>query len=324
MQLTSEKKSADMRGAFGDTLVELGKNNRNIVCVGGDTTESVKTKKFGDHYPDRLFNIGIAEANLVSVAAGLAIAGKIAFASTYAAFLPGRCLDQIRNTICYPNLNVKLIVSHAGLTVGPDGASHQQIEDFSTMRAIPNMRVIIPADAVSVRHLIRTIASTSGPFYVRLARPSSEIIYVEDEISFNIGKGNILRDGSDATIISCGLMVIRALNAADILERDEGISCRVIDMFSIKPIDKDLITKSSKETGAIVTAEEHNIIGGLGSAVAEVIAENYPVPMRRVGIGDTFGESARDEEIDLLLEKYGLTAREITQAVIECRSRSKR
>jgi transketolase len=321
MQLSSEKRNADMRGAFGDTLVELGKINRNIVCVGGDTTESLKSKKFGDHYPDRLFNVGIAEANLVSVAAGLAIAGKIAFASTYAAFLPGRCLDQIRNTICYPNLNVKLIVSHAGLTVGPDGASHQQIEDFSTMRAIPNMRVIVPADAVSVRQLIRIIADTPGPFYVRLVRPSSEVIYAEDEMTFNLGRGNILRDGSDVTIISCGLMVARSLRAAETLEQDDGISCRVIDMSSIKPIDKDLIAKCSKETGAIVTAEEHNIIGGLGSAVAEVTAENYPVPMRRVGINDTFGESARDEEIDMLLEKYGLTAKEITQAVVECRSR---
>jgi len=324
MQLTSEKKSADMRGAFGDTLVELGKINRNIVCVGGDTTESVKTKKFGDHYPDRLFNVGIAEANLVSIAAGLSIAGKIAFACTYAAFLPGRCLDQIRNTICYPNLDVKLIVSHAGLTVGPDGASHQQIEDFSTMRVIPNMQVIVPADAVSVRQLIRTIAYTSGPFYVRLARPSSEIIYMEDEISFNVGTGNILRDGSDASIISCGLMVTRSLKAAEILQRDKGISCRVIDMFSIKPIDKGLISSCSKETGAIVTAEEHNIIGGLGSAVAEVTAENYPVPIRRVGINDMFGESARDEEIELLLEKFGLTATEIARAVVECRSRNKR
>jgi transketolase len=321
MQLSSEKRNADMRGAFGDTLVELGKINRNIVCVGGDTTESLKTKKFGDHYPDRLFNVGIAEANLVSVAAGLAIAGKIAFASTYAAFLPGRCLDQIRNTICYPNLNVKLVVSHAGLTVGPDGASHQQIEDFSTMRAIPNMRVIVPADAVSVRQLIRIIADTPGPFYVRLVRPSSEVIYAEDEMTFNLGRGNILRDGSDVTIISCGLMVARSLRAAETLEQDDGISCRVIDMSSIKPIDKDLIAKCSKETGAIVTAEEHNIIGGLGSAVAEVTAENYPVPMRRVGINDTFGESARDEEIDMLLEKYGLTAKEITHAVVECRSR---
>src|SRR5215216_6942673 len=166
-----------MRSAYGETLVKLGGENPNVVCVGGDTTDSLKTKAFGVKFPDRLFNVGIAEANLVSIAAGLAIAGKIAFASTYAAFLPGRCLDQIRNTICYPNLNVKLVVSHAGLTVGPDGASHQQIEDFSTMRSIPNMRVIVPADAVSVRHLIRIVANTSGPFYVRLARPSSEVIY---------------------------------------------------------------------------------------------------------------------------------------------------
>src|ERR687890_2183226 len=211
MLLGSEKRTADMRGAYSDTLVELGKDDPRIVCVGGDTTESLKTKKFGDKYPERMFNVGIAEANLVSVAAGLAIAGKIAFASTYAAFIPGRCIDQIRNTICYPNLNVKLVVSHAGLTVGPDGASHQQLEDVAQVRAIPNMRVIVPADAVSVRQLIRTIANTPGPFYVRLARPSSEIIYVEDEISFNVGRGNILRDGSDATIISCGLMVTRSL-----------------------------------------------------------------------------------------------------------------
>src|SRR5919197_3342299 len=175
MQLSSEKKIQDMRSVYADTLVELGQSYIEIVCVGADTTESIKTKKFGDRYPDRMFNVGIAEANLVSIAAGLAIAGKTAFASTYAAFLPGRCLDQIRNTICYPNLNVKLVVSHAGLTVGPDGASHQQIEDFSTMRAIPNMRVIVPADAVAVRALIRVITTNSGPFFVRLARPSSEV-----------------------------------------------------------------------------------------------------------------------------------------------------
>src|SRR5215207_7079139 len=175
MQLSSEKKSADMRGAYGDTIVELGKINHNIVCVGGDTTESLKTKKFEDYYPDRMFNIGIAEANLVSIAAGLAIAGKIAFASTYAAFLPGRCLDQIRNAICYPSLNVKIVVSHAGLSVGPDGATHQQIEDISIMRSLPNMKVLAPADSISVFKLIKNIAEIPGPFYVRLARPSSEI-----------------------------------------------------------------------------------------------------------------------------------------------------
>src|ERR671928_2008945 len=177
MQLSSEKKTQDMRGVYADTLVELGQSCPEIVCVGADTTDSIKTKKFGDRFPERFFNIGIAEANLVSIAAGFAIAGKIAFASTYAAFLPGRCLDQIRNAICYPNLSVKLVVSHAGLTVGPDGASHQQIEDFSTMRAIPNMRVIVPADAISVRQLIKRIAEIPGPFYVRLARPASEVIY---------------------------------------------------------------------------------------------------------------------------------------------------
>jgi transketolase len=323
MLLGSEKRTADMRGAYGDTLVELGKDDPRIVCVGGDTTESLKTKKFGDKYPERMFNVGIAEANIVSVAAGLAIAGKIAFASTYAAFIPGRCIDQIRNTICYPSLNVKLVVSHAGLTVGPDGASHQQIEDVAEMRAIPNMRVLVPADAVAVKYLIRMAASTAGPFYMRLARPSSDIIYADQSTAFELGRGNILEDGSDATIIGCGLMVSRALEAAKELKR-KGISCRVVDMFSIKPIDNDLIARCAKETGAIATAEEHNVIGGLGGGVSEVIGETYPVPIRRVGVHDTFGESARDEEIDMLLEHYGLTATEIVKAVLEARSRSRK
>src|SRR2546427_8898454 len=323
MLLSNEQKNADMRGAYGDTLVELGASNRNIVCVGADTTDSLKIKKFGDYYPDRFFNVGIAEANLVSVAAGLAIAGKIAFASTYAAFLPGRCLDQIRNAICYPNLNVKLVVSHAGLTVGPDGASHQQLEDFSTMRAIPNVRVIVPADAVATKYLIRSVALITGPFYIRIARPLSEVLY-EENANFRIGTGNILRDGSDATIIACGLMVARALDAAKVLKSNNGIPCRVVDMFSIKPIDTSLIAGCARDTGAIVTAEEHSMIGGLGSAVAESSSETYPVPIRRLGVRDTFGESARDEEIDALLEKYGLTTKEIARAVIECRGKSKR
>ena len=323
MQLSSEKKTQDMRSVYADTLVELGQSHHEIVCVGADTTDSIKTKKFGDRYPDRMFNVGIAEANLVSIAAGLAISGKIAFASTYAAFLPGRCLDQIRNAICYPNLNVKMVVSHAGLTVGPDGASHQQIEDFSTMRSIPNMRVIVPADAVSVRHLIRIVAKTGGPFYVRLARPSSEVVYAENAI-FELGKANILHEGSDATIMACGLMVTRSLEAAQILKRDQDISCRVVDMFSIKPVDKNLVAKCGQDTGAIVTAEEHNIVGGLGGAVAEASVESYPVPMKLVGINDTFGESARDEEIDLLMEKYALSSKNIAQAVVDTRSRIKK
>jgi transketolase len=323
MLLSNEQKYADMRGMYGETLVELGATNQNIVCVGADTTDSLKIKKFGDYYPDRFFNVGIAEANLVSVAAGLAIAGKIAFASTYAAFLPGRCLDQIRNAICYPNLNVKLVVSHAGLTVGPDGASHQQLEDFSTMRAIPNLRVIVPADAVATKYLIRSVSLNPGPFYVRIARPLSEVIYGENAI-FRIGTGNILREGSDATIIACGLMVARALDAAKVLKSNNGIICRVVDMFSIKPIDNSLVSACARDTGAIVTAEEHNMIGGLGSAVAESASETYPVPIRRLGVRDTFGESARDEEINALLEKYGLTTKEITRAVIECRGKNRR
>jgi transketolase len=323
MLLSSEKRTADMRGAYGDTLVELGRDDPRIVCVGGDTTESLKTKKFGDKYPERMFNVGIAEANLVSVAAGLAIAGKIAFASTYAAFIPGRSVDQIRNTICYPFLNVKLVVSHSGLTVGPDGASHQQIEDIAGMRVIPNMRVLVPADAVAVKHLIKMIAYTPGPFYMRLARPSCEVIYADQVEAFELGRGNIIQDGSDATIIACGLMVSRAIEAAKELKR-EGISCRVVDMFSVKPIDKDLVAKCAKETGAIATAEEHNVIGGLGGVISEVIGETYPVPLKRVGIHDIFGESARDEEIDMLLERYGLTAAEIVKAVFEARSRSRK
>ena len=324
MPLSKEKKISDMRAAFGDVLVELGTSNNDIVCVGADTTDSLKTKKFGDIFPDRMFNVGIAEANLVSIAAGLAIAGKIPFASTYSAFLPGRCLDQIRNTICYPNLNVKLVVSHAGLTVGPDGASHQQIEDFSTMRAIPNMRMVVPADAVAVKHLIKLVTRLCGPFYVRLARPSNKVIYEDNEAFFDVGKGNILRDGSDATIISCGLMVGVSLEAADKLEHDKDISCRVVDMFSVKPVDKQLVADCARETGFIVTAEEHSIIGGLGGAVAESCTETYPVAITRLGVKDTFGESARDEEIHLLLEKYGLTAREITDAVLKSRSLERR
>jgi transketolase len=323
MLLSSEKKTADMRGAYGDALVELGKDDPRIVCVGGDTTDSLKTKKFGDKYPDRMFNVGIAEANLVSVAAGLAIAGKIAFASTYAAFIPGRCVDQIRNTICYPYLDVKLVVSHGGLTVGPDGASHQQIEDIASMRAIPNMRVVIPADATTVKHIVRKMVGTPGPFYMRLARPSSEVLYADNADSFQLGRGNVLAEGSDATIIACGLLAARALEAARLL-REKGISCRVIDMFSIKPIDRELISKCAKETGAIATAEEHNVLGGLGGAVSEVVTDTYPVPVKRVGVQDKFGESARDEEIDTLMELYGLTADGIAKAVVEARSRARK
>ena len=312
-----------MRTAYGKALVELGSKDPNIVCVGADTTDSIKTKLFGDKFPNRLFNVGIAEANLVSIAAGLAIAGKVVFASTYAAFLPGRCLDQIRNTICYPFLNVKLVVSHAGLTVGPDGASHQQIEDVSTMRTIPNMRVLVPSDSICVENLIPLVSYTPGPFFMRLARPSSSNIYDDNFDKFDIGKGNVVKDGSDITLIACGLMVAKAIEAAQALEKEYAVSCRVIDMYSIKPIDVDLLYHAAKDTGAIVTIEEHNIIGGLGSAVCEVVAEHHPVPVNRMGVADIFGESARETEIESLLSKFGLSSDHIVESVLRTRKKLK-
>jgi transketolase len=319
----NEIRFSDMRSAYGDTLVNLGIKNSNIVCVGGDTTDSLKTKKFGEKFPERLFNVGIAEANLVSIAAGLAIAGKISFASTYAAFIPGRCLDQIRNAICYPNLDVKIVVSHAGLSVGPDGASHQQIEDISIMRSLPNMRVLVPADAPSVKNLLEKIVQTPGPFYVRLARPSTEEIHTEDS-DFEIGRGKVVTDGADLSLFACGTMVSASQKASSILKKDHGISCRVIDMYSIKPIDSDLIYKCTKETGSILSVEEHNIVGGLGSAISEVTSEICPTFVKKIGIRDQFGESARDEEIDSLLDKYGLSPKEIVRNAVELKKREKK
>ena len=315
----------DMRTEYSKALVAVGEQDPNVVVLGADTTDSLKTANFGKKFPERFFNVGIAEANLVSVAAGLAYSGKTAFASTYAIFLPGRCVDQIRNGIAYPSpgdkkgLNVKLVVSHGGLTVGADGGSHQQIEDIAIMRAIPNMRVLVPADSTTVSKLTWIIAQQYGPFYMRMARSKTPIIH-NDSQEFQIGKGIVLRDGSDCTIAACGITVKMALDAANMLQQD-GISCRVIDCFSIKPIDRDLLEKSARETGSIVTCEEHNIIGGFGSAVSEVVSESYPVPIRRIGVQDKFGESARDNEIPQLLEKHGLTSINIAKAVKEVRSK---
>ena len=315
----------DMRTAYGDTLIKIGEENPNIVVVGADTTDSLKTRPFGKKFPNRFFNVGIAEGNLVTIAAGLANEGKIPFASTYAVFLPGRCVDQIRNAIAYPSrngksgLNVKMVVSHGGLSVGADGGSHQQIEDIAIMRVIPNIKVLIPADTVTVEKLTRLIAQLYGPFYMRLTRSKSPIVHSKEQ-EFQIGKGIVLRDGSDCTIAACGITVPIALEAADSLKQD-GISCRVIDMFSIKPLDTDVIEKAARETGSIVTCEEHNIMAGFGSAVSEVICEKYPVPMRRIGVRDQFGESARDSEISLLLQKHGITSIHIANAVKDIKGR---
>jgi transketolase len=310
-----------MRTAYGKALVDLGQENSNIVVLGADTTDSLKTADFGKKFPNRFFNVGIAEANLVSVSAGLAMSGKIPFASTYAIFLPGRCVDQIRNAIAYPSpgdkkgLNVKLVVSHGGISVGPDGGSHQQIEDIAIMRAIPHMSVLIPADAVAVSKLTWIISQKYGPFYMRMSRSATPVVHAESQ-EFEIGKGITLREGTDCTIAATGITVKMALEAADSL-KTEGISARVIDSFCIKPIDASLLEKSSKETGCIVTCEEHNIMGGFGSAVSEVISEAYPVPIKRIGVADRFGESARDNEIPLLLEKHGITSINIAKAVKE-------
>ena len=323
--MSDDVKYGDMRTEYGKSLVELGEQDKNVIVLGADTTDSLKTADFGKKFPERFFNVGIAEANLVSVAAGLAYSGKTSFASTYAIFLPGRCVDQIRNAIAYPSrgdkkgLNVKLVVSHGGLSVGADGGSHQQLEDIAIMRAIPNMRVIIPADSVAVSKLTWTIAQKYGPFYMRMARSKVPIIHNESQ-EFEIGKGSTIRDGSDCTIAACGITVKMALDAADQLKK-EGISCRVIDCFTIKPIDKEILEKAARETGGIVTSEEHNVLAGFGSAVSEVVSESYPVPVKKIGAQDMFGESARDNEIPLLLEKHGITSVNIANMVKEIRSK---
>jgi len=315
----------DMRSEYSKILIELGKENPNIVVLGADTTDSLKTSGFGKAFPNRFFNVGIAEANLVSLSAGLAASGKISFASTYAIFLPGRAVDQIRNGIAYPSpgdkkgLNVKLVVSHGGLSVGPDGGSHQQIEDIAIMRVIPNFRVFIPADTIAVSKLTRLMANEYGPFYMRMARSNTPLVHSELQ-EFKIGKGITIREGSDCTIAACGITVRMALEAAESLQQ-EGISCRVLDIFSVKPIDGELLEKAARETGYIVTCEEHNILGGMGSAVTESVSERYPVPIKRIGAQDMFGESARDNEIPLLLEKHGITSFNMVKQVKEIRSR---
>jgi transketolase len=302
-------KTAAMRDAYGDALLELGAVNKDVVVIGADTTGSLKSGVFATKFPERFFNVGIAESNLVSIAAGMALAGKVAFAGTYAIFVPGKSVDQIRNNIAYPNLNVKLVCSHGGISVGPDGASHQQVEDIAIMRSIPKMKVIIPADAVSTKSIVKSIASIPGPFYVRLTRASTPIIY-DAGFEYNFGKANVLRDGSDVALVACGLMVPEALRAAESL-KSKGVSATVVDLHTIKPIDSDAIAKVAQKCGRVVTAEEHNVMGGMGSAVAEVLGELRPTPMKRVGVMDTFGESGEASE---LMKKYGLTAADIEQA----------
>jgi len=315
------EKLGSMRSAYGEALVELGASHPRVVVLGADTTESIKSGMFGAKFPERFFNLGIAEQNLVGVAAGLALAGKIAYAGTYAIFIPGKCVDQIRNMVAYANLDVKLICSHGGISVGPDGASHQQLEDIAIIRAIPKMRVVVPSDSVSVKSIIKAVADIQGPFYVRLTRGvikgSSVPIIYEDGFEYRLGKANVLQDGSDVAIFACGVMVAEALRAAESLKA-KGVAAAVIDSHTIKPLDEDLVRKYARQCGSIVTVEEHNVKGGLGSAICEVVTEDYPVKVHRVGVEDRFGESGEAQE---LFEKFGLTARRIEEAAVAVRAK---
>lgn len=306
-------KKVATREAYGKALVEMGKSNQNIVVLDADLSKSTKTAEFAKVYPERFFNVGIAEQNLMGTAAGLAASGKIPFVSTFAMFATGRAFEQIRNTIAYPKLNVKIAATHAGITVGEDGASHQAIEDISLMRSIPNMTVIVPADAGEAEAAVKAAAELDGPVYLRLGRSGVPLITKKEGDSFQIGKGILLKDGSDVVLVGTGIMVDACLQAAETL-KEAGVSAAVLDIHTIKPLDRDLLVSLAQKTGAVVTAEEHSIIGGLGSAVAEVLGENCPVPMKRVGIKDEFGQSGAPGE---LLEKYSLTPAEIVSAVRE-------
>lgn len=298
------------RKAYGETLVKLGGKYPNLVVMDADLSKSTMTAEFGKVYPERFFNMGIAEQNLYGTAAGLALSGKIVCASTFAMFASGRAFEIIRNSIGYTGANVKICATHAGITVGEDGASHQTFEDIALMRTIPKMTVINPSDGVSAGKLIEQAVAMNGPCYVRLGRAGVPVFY-DENAQLEIGKGNMVRQGADVTVIATGIMVNEAMIAAENLE-NSGIDVRVIDIHTIKPIDEDIIIKAAEETGAIVTAEEHSIIGGLGSAVAEVVVRNHPVKMDMVGQKDTYGESGKPDE---LKKKYGITAADIEASV---------
>ena len=298
------------RQAYGKALVELGEKHPELVVMDADLSKSTMTAEFGKAYPERFFNMGIAEQNLYASAAGLALSGKTVCASTFAMFASGRAFEIIRNSIGYTKANVKICATHAGITVGEDGASHQTFEDIALMRTIPGMTVINPSDGVSAKKLLEQAVAMYGPCYVRLGRAAVPVFYGEDA-EITLGKGNLVKDGKDVTIVATGIMVNEAVIAAEELAK-EGIDARVIDIHTIKPLDEEIIIKAARETKAIVTAEEHSVIGGLGSAVAEVVVKNAPVKMAMVGQKDTFGESGKPDQ---LKEKYGMTAADIVAAV---------
>ncbi|GFE56451.1 transketolase family protein [Geobacter sp. AOG1] len=296
------------RDAYGETLAELGGEDPRIVVLDADLSGSTKTGVFAKKFPERFFNMGIAEANMVGTAAGLAAVGKVPFVSTFAIFAVGRAWEQVRQSVAYPKANVKIVATHGGVTVGEDGGSHQSVEDVAIMRAVPNMTVIVPADGVETKAAIRAVAAYKGPVYVRLGRNKVPTIFPAD-YRFEIGKGTELVAGTDLTFVTTGLMTAQAVAAAEQLKK-EGVSARVVHIGTVKPLDQEIIVKAARETGAIVTAEEHSIVGGLGSAVAEVLAEQCPVPLKRVGVNDRFGTSGKAEE---LLKYFGLTAENLVE-----------
>ncbi len=301
------------RDSYGEALVELGEKYPEIVVLDADVASATKTKQFKEKFPDRFFEVGIAEQDMMGTAAGLALGGKIPFASTFAIFASGRAYDQVRNSICYSDLNVKIAATHAGITVGEDGASHQALEDIALMRVIPNMTVICPADDAETKYLLNEVVKLKGPTYIRLARPKTWEIYDENE-TFEIGKAKKHGDGKDATIIATGVTVQEALKAQEKLKED-GIDVTVLDMHTIKPIDEEAIMEAAKNTKCIITVEDHSIIGGLGSSVCEVLSEQYPTKVKRIGIPDQFGMSGKWEE---LMDYYGLTAKHIVEEVKKC------
>lgn len=309
-------RKAATREAYGEALVELGRVDNRIVVLDADLSTSTRTILFAKKFPDRFFNFGIAEANMMCVAAGLASCGKVVFASTFAVFASGRAYNQFRTSIAYPQLNVKVVATHGGISVGEDGVTHQCVEDIAMMRALPHTNVIVPADGIETKEAVKAIIEWPGPVYMRLSRPATPLIYEEGyklngrPLRYKVGDAVKLMEGKDVTIVATGIMVSEALTAAASLEK-EGISAAIMNVHTIKPLDESAIVKTAKETGAVVTAEEHSILGGLGGAVAEVLVENAQVPMIRVGIRDAFGESGTTSE---LLMKYGLTAPDIIEA----------
>lgn len=298
------------RQSYGEALLELGKENKNIVVFDADLSTATKTNIFAKEFPERFYDMGIAEQNMISTAAGMSTCGKIPYASTFAVFAAGRAYDQIRNSVCYPKLNVKICATHAGVTVGEDGATHQMIEDISLMRTLPNMTVLSTSDDVQTKWAVKEISKINGPVYLRLSRLATPIVYGENQ-KFEIGKAVQIGEGTDATIFATGVTVSEAIRAQEILE-NKGIKVRVVDIHTVKPIDKDMVIKCAKETKKLISVEDHNVIGGLGSAISEVLTEEYPVKLVRMGINDTFGKSGKAIE---LMQYFGITAENIVEKV---------